>query len=168
EPSRTCLTAYREYRARLVATSERINDRFGNDEYQPIILLEAHYEPSEIYQFLRAADVCYVGSLHDGMNLVAKEFVCARDDERGVLVLSRFAGAAQQLTGALMVDPHAIDASAHVLAGALHLPDDEQATRMRAMRSIVARFNTYWWAGQMLDDAARVRGARRSASTRST
>src|SRR4029079_13295853 len=107
EPSRTCLTAYREYRARLVATSERINDRFGNDEYQPIILLEAHYEPSEIYQFLRAADICYVGSLHDGMNLVAKEFVSARDNMSAGLILSQFAGAARELTDALIVDPSA-------------------------------------------------------------
>jgi trehalose-6-phosphate synthase len=95
------------------------------------------------------------------MNLVAKEFVCARDDERGVLVLSRFAGAARQLGGALTVDPCAIDASADVLAGALHMSDEEQSRRMRAMRSDVARFNAYWWAGQMLQDAARLRGAHR-------
>jgi trehalose 6-phosphate synthase len=92
------------------------------------------------------------------MNLVAKEFVCAREDERGVLVLSSLTGAARQLTGALLVDPQAIDGSAHVLANALSLAANEQITRMRAMRSVVARYNTYWWAGQMLQDAARVRG----------
>jgi len=159
EPSRTCLTAYREYRARLVATSERINDRFGNDEYQPIILLEAHYEPSEIYQFLRAADICYVGSLHDGMNLVAKEFVSARDDNRGVLILSQFAGAARELTDALIVDPSAIDDSARTLAEALRMTDNEQSSRMRAMRAIVGECNAYRWAVEMLADAHRLRKA---------
>jgi trehalose 6-phosphate synthase len=142
-----------------VATSERINDRFGNDEYQPIILLEAHYEPSEIYQFLRAADICYVGSLHDGMNLVAKEFVSARDDNRGVLILSQFAGAARELTDALIVDPSAIDDSARTLAEALRMTDTEQSSRMRAMRAIVGECNAYRWAVEMLADAHRLRKA---------
>jgi trehalose 6-phosphate synthase len=163
EPSRACLPAYRDLRARVVATADRINRRFGAGSYRPIILLEAHFEPAEVYRFLRAADLCYVGSLHDGMNLVAKEFVCAREDERGVLVLSGFAGAAGQLTGAMIVNPYAIEDSAHVLANALHMADEEQAKRMRAMRSVVAGFNTYWWAGQMLEDAARARGPRRAA-----
>jgi trehalose 6-phosphate synthase len=158
EPSRECLPAYRDLRARVLQTADRVNGRFGTDDYRPIIVLEAHHDPSDVYRFLRAADVCYVGSLHDGMNLVAKEFVCAREDERGVLVLSSLTGAARQLTGALLVDPQAIDGSAQVLANALSLAAYEQITRMRAMRSVVARFNTYWWAGQMLQDAARVRG----------
>ena len=91
------------------------------------------------------------------MNLVAKEFVSARDDERGVLVLSRFAGAARQLAGALIVNPYAIDDSAHVLADALNMSDQEQSRRMRRMRATVAESSTYWWAGQMLQDAARLR-----------
>ena len=73
--------------------------------YRPIVLLEAHHEPAEVYRFLRAADLCYVGSLHDGMNLVAKEFVSARDDERGVLILSEFTGAARELTGGVDREP---------------------------------------------------------------
>jgi trehalose 6-phosphate synthase len=157
EPSRDILPAYRDLRSRVLTTAARINMRFGVDSYQPLILLEAHYEPEEVCRFLRAADVCYVGSLHDGMNLVAKEFVTARDDDRGVLILSRFAGAARQLTGALLVNPYAIDDSADVLVKALNMPADEQSRRMRDMRSTVARFNTYWWAGQMLQDAARLR-----------
>jgi trehalose 6-phosphate synthase len=136
---------------------DRINLRFAEDRYQPIILLEAHHEPEEVYRFLRAADLCYVGSLHDGMNLVAKEFVSARDDDRGALILSRFAGAAGQLTGALVVNPYAIDDSAHALFTALNMPDDEQSRRMRQMRSTVAEFSTHWWAGQILQDAARLR-----------
>jgi trehalose 6-phosphate synthase len=166
EPSRECLPAYRDLRERVLHTADRVNGRFGTGEYRPIVVMEAHHDPSDVYRFLRAADLCYVGSLHDGMNLVAKEFVCAREDERGVLVLSSFTGAARQLTGALLVDPHAIDGSAHVLANALDLAVHEQMTRMRAMRSVVARFNTYWWGGQMLHDAARVRGTRSSITDR--
>jgi trehalose 6-phosphate synthase len=95
------------------------------------------------------------------MNLVAKEFVSARDDERGVLLLSRFAGAARQLDEAIIVNPYAIDDSAQALAGALQMPGEEQSRRMRRMRSAVAEFSTYWWAGQMLQDAARLRHHRR-------
>ena len=123
EPSRHCLPAYRELRSRLTATADRINRRFGTDRYHPIVLLEAHHEPAEVYRFLRAADVCYVGSLHDGMNLVAKEFVSARDDERGVLILSEFAGAARELPQALIVNPYAIDACARTLGEALTMTD---------------------------------------------
>jgi trehalose 6-phosphate synthase len=157
EPSRACLRAYRDLRLRLLRTSDRINSRFGIGAYRPIILLEAHHDPEEVHRILRAADFCYVGSLHDGMNLVAKEFVSARDDERGVLVLSRFTGAARQLTEALIVNPYAIDDAAHALANALNMPADEQGRRMRHMRSAIAEFNTFWWAGQMLQDAARLR-----------
>jgi trehalose 6-phosphate synthase len=157
EPSRDCLPAYRDLRSRLFKTAERINVRFGAGTYRPIILLEAHHEPEEVYRFLRAADICYIGSLHDGMNLVAKEFVSAREDERGVLLLSRFAGAAQELTGALIVNPYAIDDSADSLVAALNMPANEQSRRMREMRSTVATFSTYRWAGQILQDAARLR-----------
>ena len=107
EPSRECVPAYRELRSRVREAADRINLRFGSDGYRPIVLLEAHHEPADVYQFLRAADLCYVGSLHDGMNLVAKEFVSARDDERGVLIFSQFAGAARELTASLMVNPYA-------------------------------------------------------------
>jgi trehalose 6-phosphate synthase len=157
EPSRTCVTAYRTYRSRLTDTVGRINLRFGTGRYRPLILLEAHHEPIEVFAFYRAADVCYVGSLRDGMNLVAKEFVAARDDDRGVLVLSRFAGAAGELTDALLVDPSAIAESACALAYALRMTEDEQATRMHAMRDVVAEFNAYRWVGEMLIDAARLR-----------
>lgn len=162
EPSRESLPAYRDLRSRLLTTAERINMRFGDGTYRPIILREAHHEPEEVYRFLRAADLCYVGSLHDGMNLVAKEFVSARDDDRGVLILSRFAGAAAQLAGALIVNPYAIEDSAHALLEALNMPAEEQSQRMCRMRSAVATFNTYWWAGQLLQDAAQVRRSGRA------
>jgi len=157
EPSRHCLPAYRALRSGLWETADRINARFGTHGHRPIVLLEAHHDPDEVYRFLRAADLCFVGSLHDGMNLVAKEFVTARDDERGVLILSRFAGAARELSGALLVNPWAIDESADALAEALNMEDEQQASRMRAMRSIVAEFNSYRWAAEMLSDGARLR-----------
>ena len=91
------------------------------------------------------------------MNLVAKEFVSARDDDRGVLILSKFAGAARELTAALLVDPLAIDQSADALAAALSMSGEEQSDRMRVMREVVAEFNTYRWAGEMLADGARLR-----------
>jgi len=154
EPSRECLPSYRELRSRVRDTADCINARFGGNAYRPIVLLEAHHQPADVYRFLRAADVCYVGSLHDGMNLVAKEFVSARDDERGVLVLSGFAGAARELSAAMIVNPYAIDDAARALAGGLNMPDADQSTRMRAMRSVIAQHNSYTWAGKMLTDAA--------------
>jgi trehalose 6-phosphate synthase len=156
EPSRDCLPAYRTARAQLVETAERVNRRFGTDICRPIVLLEAHHEPADVYRMYRAADFCYVGSLHDGMNLVAKEFVSARDDERGVLVLSQFAGAAQQLGAALVVNPYAVDESAAVLARALCMSDAEQSKRMRLMRRVVEESDTYWWANRLLNDARAV------------
>jgi trehalose 6-phosphate synthase len=158
EPSRECLSAYRTARAQLAETTERVNNRFGTGIYRPIVLLEAHHEPADVYRMYRAADFCYVGSLHDGMNLVAKEFVCARNDEHGVLVLSQFAGAAQQLGAALVVNPYAVDESAAVLAQALCMSDSEQAKRMRLMRRVVEKFDTYWWADRLLHDAFAVSG----------
>jgi trehalose 6-phosphate synthase len=157
EPSRECLPAYREVRSRLLETADRVNLRFGTGSYRPIVLRETHHTPAEVFQFMRAADLCYVGSLHDGMNLVAKEFVAARDDDQGVLVLSRFAGAAHQLTDALIVNPYEIDETARTLAQALTMTREEQTERMRRMRSVVGRFNAFRWAGEMLLDASRLR-----------
>jgi trehalose 6-phosphate synthase len=97
-------TEFTECRSQIIATVGRINLRFGTSDYRPIILLEQHHEPADVFELLRAGDVCYVGSLHDGMNLVTKEFVSPRDDERGALILSEFAGAARELTTALHVN----------------------------------------------------------------
>ena len=155
EPSRDCLAAYRAARAQLIDTAARINARFATPSVLPIRLLEQHHEPAEVYRYYRAADFCYVGSRHDGMNLVAKEFVSARSDERGVLVLSQFTGAAQQLRAALLVNPLRIDQSAQAIAQALRMPAIEQAKRMRVLRASVMSFDASWWARQMVDDAAR-------------
>jgi trehalose 6-phosphate synthase len=153
-PSRTLIDRYREFGDRVCAHVERINARFADRANPALIFVNRHCEPREIFRYYRAADACYVSSLHDGMNLVAKEFVSARADERGVLVLSRFAGASRELTEALVVNPYDIDSVADTLLVALGMPLDEQQERMRAMREQVAAHNVYGWAGRMLIDAA--------------
>ena len=117
-----------------------------------------------MFRYYRAAELCYVSSLDDGMNLVAKEFVAARDDEQGVLVLSQFAGASRELPEALVVNPYDADQCAAALHHALSMKPEEQRDRMRFMRAIVREFNVYRWAGRMLLDAAvmRQRGRFRS------
>ena len=157
QPSRACLPAYADLRARVRATAERINGRFGTPDYCPIMLLEGQHTPPEISRFMRAADVCYVSSLHDGMNLVSKEFVRAREDEQGVLVLSEFAGAARELSDAVIVNPYDVDGSSRALATALTMAADEQRVRMKRMRRAVASYDAHRWAADMLADAARVR-----------
>jgi trehalose 6-phosphate synthase len=162
-PSRTKIERYQELNKTVERQAERINLRFGKKDYKPIILLRSHHEPPEVFRFYRAADLCYVSSLHDGMNLVAKEFVAARTDLKGVLVLSEFTGAARELTEALIVNPYDLESNCDALAAALRMPLDEQRDRMRSMRSILVQYNVYRWAGKMLVDAARVRNQDRVA-----
>ena len=156
-PSRSLIERYRALDEHVAALAARMNERFATGTWRPVVLLRGHHEPPAIFRHLRAADVCYVSSLHDGMNLVAKEFVAARDDERGVLVLSRFTGAARELTEALVVNPYDLEEASAALATALAMPAAQQAERMRAMRAVVAEQNVYRWAGRMLTDAARLR-----------
>ncbi|MBK5254938.1 MAG: trehalose-6-phosphate synthase [Vicinamibacteria bacterium] len=156
-PSRTAIDRYRVLNESVEAIAKRVNDRFGSGSYRPIILKRAHHEPPTVFRYYRAADLCYVSSLDDGMNLVAKEFVAAREDEKGVLVLSQFTGAARELTESLVVNPYDLDQSAEAMAAALMMPIEEQRARLRSMRAYVAEFNIYRWAGRMLRDAARLR-----------
>jgi trehalose 6-phosphate synthase len=162
-PSRTKIERYRLLNETIEQLAERINQRFGKKDYKPIIMLRSHHEPPEVFRFYRAADLCFVSSLHDGMNLVAKEFVAARTDLKGVLVLSEFTGAARELTEALIVNPYDLEKCSEALATALTMPEDEQRDRMRSMRSILVQFNVYRWAGKMLVDAARLRNQERVA-----
>jgi trehalose 6-phosphate synthase len=159
-PSRTRLERYRQLGERVRAQVAAINERFGAPGYRPVLLLERHAEPQEVFRFYRAADACHVNSLDDGMNLVAKEFVAARDDEQGVLLLSRFAGAARELSGAIVINPCDIDHVADAMADALTLAGDDQARRMRAMRRYLAEHNVFRWAGDLLRDAAGARAVR--------
>ncbi len=156
-PSRTKIQHYRELNERVEAVTAEINARWSVGSYQPIVLLRSHHEPATVFKFYRAAELCYVSSLHDGMNLVAKEFVAARDDERGVLILSQFTGAARDLTEALIVNPYDLRQASDALAAALNMPAEEQTERMRSMRRMVSEFNVYRWAGRMLVDAAELR-----------
>jgi trehalose 6-phosphate synthase len=160
-PSRTRIEEYQHFEARVREVVERINTRFARPGYVPIVLKVEHYDAAQVYELYRAADLCYVSSLHDGMNLVSKEFVAARDDERGVLVLSQFAGASRELPEALIVNPYDIEQAAEALHMALTMPEQEQRDRMRSMRSLIQEFNVYRWAGRMLLDAARMRQRRR-------
>jgi trehalose 6-phosphate synthase len=156
-PSRTVIERYQQLNRSVEQLAARINERFGADGYRPVVLLRRHHEPPTVFRYYRAADVCYVSSLHDGMNLVAKEFAAAREDERGVLVLSRFTGAAREMTEALVVNPYDLEEASSALAAALSMSPEEQRERMRSMRAFVSEFNVYRWAGRMLVDAARLR-----------
>ncbi|MDB5798953.1 MAG: trehalose-6-phosphate synthase [Paucimonas sp.] len=156
-PSRSSLDEYQNLEARVRGLALRINKRFSSGSYEPIILKIEHYESEDVNRLYRGTDVCLVTSLHDGMNLVAKEFIAARDDERGVLVLSQFTGAARELHEALIINPYHIEQGAEALYRALTMPEGEQRERMRSMRTLVRDFNVYRWAGRMLIDAARLR-----------
>jgi trehalose 6-phosphate synthase len=160
-PSRATIGNYRDYAARVKARVEEINAKYEDAAHPPIILLAEHHEPDAVYEYLRACDVCVVSSLHDGMNLVAKEFIAAREDEQGVLVLSQFAGASRELAQALIVNPYDTEQCAQALGVALSMPPEEQRDRMRLMRNITREFNVYRWAGRMLLDAAATRHRQR-------
>ncbi|MEJ1160311.1 alpha,alpha-trehalose-phosphate synthase (UDP-forming) [Prosthecomicrobium sp. N25] len=159
-PTRSKLDAYKGLQQEAEAVTAEINARFGRDGWSPIVLVVRHHEPDEVLELFRAADFCVVTSLHDGMNLVAKEFVASRDDDRGVLVLSTFAGASRELLEALIVNPYDVDTLAETLHQALGMPEDEQRDRMRLMREMVRDNNVYAWAGTMLLEAARMRKRR--------
>ena len=169
-PSRSSIVEYQSLDERVRAAAQRINARFGAPACQPIMLKIQHHDSDEGYAHYRAADVCIVPSLHDGMSRVAKEYVAAREEARGALILSQFTGASQELAEALIVNPYDTEECAAALRLALTMAPDEQRDRMRTMRGLVQEFNVYRWAGRMLLDAARVRqwrrlktGARRAA-----
>jgi trehalose 6-phosphate synthase len=163
-PTRSSLDEYQNFEARVRALAQRINQRFSSGSYLPIILKTEHHEQAQLRTYFRASEVCSVTSLHDGMNLVAKEFIASRDDEQGVLILSQFTGAARELHEALIVNPYHIEEGAEALYRALRMPQDEQRERMRTMRVRVRDFNVYRWAGRMLQDAARLRQRERVRS----
>jgi trehalose 6-phosphate synthase len=161
-PSRVHIPAYRQLNDELDRLVEQINWRHGQGSWRPIVFINEHYVPWQVFTLYRMAAVCVVSSLHDGMNLVAKEFAAARDDLQGVLVLSRFAGAARELNDALQINPYAIDEFAKALYAALTMPPEEQEQRMRRMRAQVEDCNIYRWAGMLLSEASRHVNARQA------
>jgi len=160
-PTRSSLDEYRSFQERIERVSERINGRFGRPGCLPVMLVAKHHEHEALTELYRAADACLVTSLHDGMNLVSKEFVATRDDEQGVLILSRFAGAARELTEALVVNPYHVEECADALQQALTMPAAEQRERMASLRQTIRESNVYRWAGRMLSDAGRLRQRQR-------
>ncbi|HXQ97296.1 MAG TPA: trehalose-6-phosphate synthase, partial [Candidatus Limnocylindrales bacterium] len=156
-PSRTHIKRYHDLLGEVEAEADRINWRFQTGSWKPIVYLKRHFSHEEVEKYYRAADVCLVTSLHDGMNLVAKEFLAARDDEQGVLILSRFTGAARELTDALIVNPYDIEQMAEAIRIALELPAEERQARMRRMRRVVQEHNVYRWAGNLIAELSNVR-----------
>ena len=156
-PSRGQLPAYQALQAQTYREVERINTKFGDADWRPIVLIDEHQGPRSVFELYRAADFCLVNSLHDGMNLVAKEFVAARDDEDGVLILSTFAGASRELTEAVLINPFDVNETADAIEIAMQMSRDERRDRMTLMRRTVKENNVYRWAGRMLMDAARIR-----------
>jgi alpha,alpha-trehalose-phosphate synthase [UDP-forming] len=156
-PSRTNIDRYQKLLDEVTSEAERINARFQAGRWMPIVLLKKHHSHEEITRFYKAASVCLVTALHDGMNLVAKEFVAARDDDRGVLILSTFAGAAQELGDALLVNPYDVQQVAGAILRALEMPTEEQGIRMQHLRGNVRENNVYRWAANLLSDLTDIR-----------
>jgi trehalose 6-phosphate synthase len=155
-PSRDRVTAYRNERIRIEQLVGEINGNFARVGTPAVHYIHQPLEPVEVAPLYRAADVMLVTPLHDGMNLVAKEFVASRIADRGVLVLSEFAGAAHELTGALHVNPNDIEGLKTTILTALNMPKEEIGTRMRGLRSTVANHTVYDWARRFLDDLVSV------------
>jgi alpha,alpha-trehalose-phosphate synthase [UDP-forming] len=156
-PSRTDIERYKNFLDEVSVEAERINAKFQVGQWKPIVLLKRHHSHEEIARYFRAASVCLVTSLHDGMNLVAKEFVASRADEQGVLILSTFAGAANELSDALLVNPYDISQMSEAIHRALEMSEEEQARRMEWMRRAVKEHNIYRWAANLLSDLTDIR-----------
>jgi trehalose-6-phosphate synthase len=156
-PSRTHIKRYHDLQAEIEAETDRINWRFQTDGWKPIVLLNRQHSHKEIEPYYRAADLCLVTALHDGMNLVAKEFIATRQDERGVLILSCFTGAARELRDALQVNPYDIDQTAEAIRAALEMQPEEKQMRMQRMRKLVREHNVYRWAGSLIGELCEVR-----------
>jgi trehalose 6-phosphate synthase len=156
-PSRTHIKRYHDLLAEAEAEADRINWRFQTGDWKPIVFLKRHHSHKEIEPYYKAADVCLVTSLHDGMNLVAKEFVSTRDDEQGALILSRFTGAARELRDGLIVNPYDAEQLAEAIHFALEMDPEERKTRMQRMRRIVREHNIYRWAGTLITELSEIR-----------
>ena len=156
-PSRTRIKRYQDLGDEVEAEAMRINRRFQTGEWKPIVFLRRHHNHAEIERYYRAAHFCMVTSLHDGMNLVAKEFVASRDDEQGALILSRFTGASHELPDAFIVNPYDTAELARTIHTALEMVPAERSARMQRMRALVRENNVYRWAGSLIGELAGIR-----------
>lgn len=156
-PSRTHIKRYHDLMAEVEETVDKINWKFRVKDWKPIVFLKAHHGHETIDPFYRAAHVCMVTSLHDGMNLVAKEYVAARDDEDGTLILSQFTGASRELLDAIIVNPYDVEEMAEAIHTALTMPRTERKERMQRMREVIRDRNVYRWAGNIVTTLSRVR-----------
>ena len=156
-PSRTHIKRYHDLLAEVEVEADRINWRFQRDKWKPIVFLKRQHSHKEITPYYRAADLCLVTSLHDGMNLVAKEFLAARRDERGVLILSQFTGAARELRDALLVNPYDIEQTAEAIRVALEMEPEEKQLRVQRMRRVIKEHNIYRWAGNLITELCEIR-----------
>ncbi|MBI2020502.1 trehalose-6-phosphate synthase [Candidatus Daviesbacteria bacterium] len=149
-PSRSRIERYQQFVREVENEVERINKLLKKNGWKPIVLIKKHHNQEEVYKFYKLADVCLVTSLHDGMNLVAKEFIASRDDEKGVLILSQFTGASRELKDALIVNPYNGEQTAEALKIALEMPPTEQTKRMRRLRETIKNYNIYRWSAELL------------------
>lgn len=150
DPSRESIEKYQQLNRDVTQEAERINKRFEKNGWKPIILLKEHYTHEKIYALFRSAQTCLVTPLHDGMNLVAKEYVAARNDEAGVLVISKFAGSSRELKDAIIINPYSAEDTADAIYQALTMPVSEQHRRMKKMRNHIRDYNVYRWAAEFL------------------
>jgi trehalose 6-phosphate synthase len=156
-PSRTRIPSYAGLRAQVEETVERVNQKFERTGWKPVILIERQCSHDEVARYYREGSICLVTSLHDGMNLVAKEYISARKDCDGVLILSRFAGAAQELRDALLVNPYDVEQVGEALKTGLDMSPGERRLRMERLRHQVKEHNVYRWAANVLTDVCAVR-----------
>lgn len=148
--SRTQIKKYQELEKEVTLETERINKKFKTNGWIPIVLLKKRYSHNELNQFYKLANICLVSSLHDGMNLVAKEFIASRDDEKGVLILSQFAGASKELKEALIINPYNTEQVAESIKEGLEMMLSEQTKRMKKMREAIKNYNIYRWSADIL------------------
>jgi len=151
-PSRTHIKRYHDLMAEIDELVEKKNWKYKEGDWKPIVYLKRHFAPEEIDSYYLLADICIVSSLHDGMNLVAKEYVAAKKGSQGVLILSQFTGAARELTDAFFVNPYSVEEFADAIQTAVEMPQDEKIKRMENMRKIVTENNVYKWAGNIITE----------------
>jgi trehalose 6-phosphate synthase len=156
-PSRTHIKRYHDLDGEIDELIEKVNWKHSDGDYKPVIYIKRHLSAEEITPFYALADICIVSSLHDGMNLVAKEYVAARQDEKGVLILSCFTGAIREFTEAVAINPYSTEEFADAIRLAVTMPEEEQRRRMIAMRKIISENNIYRWAGSIVTELAGLR-----------